>query len=115
MNLFSKLFKSGSNIKDITAQMLMKRLDSYAKFNIVDVRTKEEFKNEHISQATNIDVFNPSFEYECQAKFEKSIPIILYCRSGKRSLNAARKLEKIGFQEIYNLKGGMLAWSSVYK
>lgn len=88
-------------------------MNSEEHLQLLDVRTAGEFKQQHIPKAINIDGFKPDFEQKCQAKFDLSEPILLYCRSGQRSMNAARKLEKIGFKEIYNLKGGMIAWSRV--
>ena len=41
---------------------------------------------------------------------DKEKPVYLYCRSGKRSASAAEKLKEAGFTEVYNLKGGILAW-----
>ncbi len=80
------------------------------KTQLIDVRTASEFNGGHISKAKNIDIFNPSaFENECQ-KFNKLEPVYVYCRSGGRSTTAAKKLAKMGFTEVVNLKGGYNAW-----
>ena len=113
MSFLSQLFKTESNIKHITAESLKQLIDSGEKLQLLDVRTPAEYKQQHISKALNIDVFKANFEELCQSKFDKSKPILLYCRSGQRSMNAARKLDKNGFEQIYNLKGGMMAWSRV--
>ena len=41
------------------------------------------------------------------------MPIILYCRSGRRSYLCAVKLSENGFKEVYNLKGGILSWIEI--
>ena len=43
-------------------------------------------------------------------KLDRTTPIILYCRSGKRSVLSVNKISKLGFKEIYNLEGGILEW-----
>jgi rhodanese-related sulfurtransferase len=43
----------------------------------------------------------------------KNEPIICYCRSGKRSMQAAMVLETMGFTNLYNLEGGMIAWQNL--
>lgn len=113
MSFLSKLFKEKSNIKNITAASLKQFIDSGTNLNLVDVRTKAEHQQQNIKGSVNIDVFNSEFENLCQSKIDPEEPILLYCRSGQRSMNAARKLEKIGFKDIYNLKGGMIAWTRV--
>lgn len=76
---------------------------------IVDVRTSEEYAGGYIENAVNIDVNSDDFESHF-ADFDKNKPLYIYCRSGGRSQQAAQKLQNMGFQEIYDLKGGILAW-----
>lgn len=111
MSFLSQLFNTNTNIKNISATSLKELVESGEKLQIIDVRSKTEHLQNSIAKASNIDVFNSDFEQKCQSKFDLSKPVILYCRSGQRSMNAARKLEKIGFEDIYNLKGGMIAWT----
>ena len=113
MSFFSKFLKTETNIKSVSALALQQLIENKECPQLLDVRTSREFKQQRIAKALNIDVFSADFEHKCQAKFDLSQPILLYCQSGQRSMNAARKLEKIGFKEIYNLKGGMIAWSRV--
>lgn len=77
---------------------------------LVDVRTPEEFKNGHISNAKNINFFDADFLIKI-LKLDASKPICIYCQSGMRSRKACRILSENGFKEIYDLKGGYLAWS----
>lgn len=76
---------------------------------LVDVRTPEEYAQGHIADARNIDVFNRDFLQEAEKSLDKSKPVAVYCRSGKRSADAARILSQAGFK-VVNLKGGIIAW-----
>ncbi len=80
------------------------------KVQLIDVRTPMEFQSGHIKKAKNIDYYNKSKFYSEIEKLNKDSPVYLYCRSGVRSYNAAKKLDKLGFTEIYDLKGGFLSW-----
>ena len=79
---------------------------------LVDVRTKDEFNSGYIENSLNIDYLSNDF-YENAKMLDKNTPIILYCRSGKRSSMSANKLAKLGFKEIYNLEGGILDWIEI--
>lgn len=73
----------------------------------IDVRTKAEFTANHIKGFKNI----PLHEINQQAnKLIKDEDVVLICRSGNRSMSASKKLKKLGFTSIYNVKGGMNQW-----
>lgn len=76
---------------------------------LLDVRTPNEFSEGFIKNAKNIDWNGKSFQKEV-ILLDKSKPVFLYCLSGGRSSEAANKLKELGFNKIYNLKGGMNAW-----
>ena len=76
---------------------------------LVDVRTKEEYEEGHISNALLIDYYSYNFEEQAIAKLSKEKAVAVYCRSGRRSATATRKLVKLGY-EVVNLDGGILAW-----
>lgn len=77
---------------------------------LVDVRTPREFRGGHIARAINIDYFQGTAFEEAFEKLDKGKPVYLYCRSGNRSLKAARKLVSMGFEKVYDLQGGILKW-----
>ena len=66
---------------------------------LIDVRTEEEYKSGHIPRAINI----PNTEIENVINHDKDTPIAVYCRTGKRSKEAALTLEKMGYTKIYDL------------
>ena len=86
-------------------QELLKNSDA----QLVDVRTPEEFKNEHILTAQNINVLSPSFNDDIKS-LDKNKPVVVYCKSGGRSTKCAKKLLKLGFAQIYDLQGGITSW-----
>tara|TARA_B100001758_G_scaffold105218_1_gene90111 strand:+ start:26203 stop:26805 length:603 start_codon:yes stop_codon:yes gene_type:complete len=78
---------------------------------IIDVRTSKEFSSGHIFDATNIDYYSEQF-LEKLNLVRKDLPIYLYCRSGGRSSSAAKKMNELGFQKVYNLLGGISLWEA---
>ena len=81
---------------------------------VVDVRTAEEYAEGHINGAINIDVKKDDFKDKALQLLDKGKNIAVYCRSGRRSGQAADILTKEGYKAT-NLKGGILAWQSANK
>lgn len=77
---------------------------------ILDVRTPAEFNAGHIKNAINIDFYNPSFYANLDKQLDKSKPIYIYCRSGNRSMQAARAMVQRGYKVVIDLKGGKNFW-----
>lgn len=86
------------------------KLDSIEDVQLLDVRTPKEYRAGHIEGAELINFFDSDFVERVEANFDKSQPLLLYCRSGNRSAKATAKLKAAGFSEIYDLKGGYRAW-----
>ena len=78
-------------------------------YTVIDVRTPEEYEQGHIQGAQNIDVRAETFITEIQ-ELSKSDTLLVYCRSGRRSLYAAQVMVSFGFKKIYDLEGGFLNW-----
>lgn len=76
---------------------------------ILDVRTTSEFAEGHIEGALNIDQGQSDFIEKAKAALPADKKIAIYCRSGRRSANAANKLAAEGYSCV-NLKGGIIAW-----
>lgn len=76
---------------------------------LLDVRTLGEYKQGHIPGAKLADVTQGNFDRHLQG-LDKSKPVLVYCRSGNRSVTASRILQKEGFTQVVNLKRGMLEW-----
>jgi len=76
---------------------------------LVDVRTPDEYAGGHLEGAVNIDVRDSSFVRKAIQRLDASRPVLVYCRSGRRSADAAGQLAAKGF-DVTNLSGGILAW-----
>ena len=76
---------------------------------ILDVRTPQEFREGHLAGARNMDFFGGSFERQTAA-LPKGVPVLIYCRTGKRSAAAAELLDEAGVTPIYHMHQGIEAW-----
>lgn len=113
MSLLSLLF-GGSALDPNKFEVLEKNAFKAAirnkKAQLVDVRTPREYRVGHIGKAINIDLFQGGAFEQAFEKLDKRKPVYLYCRSGSRSRKAARKVLNMGFQKVYDLKGGYMRW-----
>ena len=75
----------------------------------LDVREDQEFRDGHILNALHIP-YGVIEQSLAELESYKTRAIIVYCRSGQRSAQASSVLRKQGFEYIYKLNGGMLAW-----
>lgn len=76
---------------------------------ILDVRTEAEVKSGIIKNAKHIDFYDNDFEKKINT-LDKTKAIYVYCKAGGRSIQAAEKLLKAGFNNVYNINGGMDEW-----
>lgn len=76
---------------------------------LIDVRTPAEYQEGHIENAVNMNVNQEDFNANL-SKLDKTKPVLVYCKSGKRSANAAEIMKKAGFTKIMDFEGGILAW-----
>ena len=90
------------------------RAATAADARIVDVRTAEEFAEGHLPRAVNCDWKAEDFLQNMEAAFDKDAPLYLYCRSGRRSAEAAEALTKAGYA-VCNLSGGIEGWKEAGK
>lgn len=90
------------------------RLMNEPNVTVLDVRSATEYAEGHLKGAILIDQGESDFVEKAKSKLNKEQKIAIYCRSGRRSANAARRLAAEGFQCV-NLKGGILAWQEAGK
>ncbi len=95
----------------LTAADFKQHVDTAVKKTILDVRTPEEFATGYISGASNINVNDKDFK-DRVAGLDKTAPVYVYCKGGLRSAAAAATLEELGFTQVYDLKGGIMAWTN---
>lgn len=112
-SLFGLLFLGGvsaQSVKSLPPKEFKAAMNAVVDYTLVDVRTAAELKNGKLSGATHIDIRGTNFTQEIQ-KLDPSRPVFVYCQSGGRSMMAARKLAGLGFNQIYDLRGGMITWT----
>jgi len=93
-------------MKEITVQDLKAMIDNEDAFQLIDVREPFEYEVSNL-EGENIPLSGVVIEAD---KIAKDIPVVVQCRSGKRSAQAIMLLENEGFDNLLNLKGGILAW-----
>lgn len=103
--------QTSKNIINVDPKAFSKEIATTDEPQLIDVRTPEEFNAGHILDAKNINWLGNDFVPNIE-KLDKSKPVFVYCKSGGRSSNAAKKLEELGFKKIYNLQGGMMSWDA---
>ena len=111
MGIFSlfSLFASCKAYTDLSVDAFDSRLSGDGTAQLVDVRTADEFAEGHLPGALSLDVNDTDFLGKAQALLAKDRPVLVYCRSGRRSAAAAARLAGEGFA-VFNLEGGILAW-----
>ncbi len=95
-----------ANFESIDAKQAIHLLENDENVTLLDVRTIQEYKSGHLRDATLIPVQALS-ENLGMLKQDKNKKIIVYCRTGSRSVSASRILEKNGFTPL-NVKGGII-------
>jgi|CXWK01.1.fsa_nt_gi rhodanese-related sulfurtransferase len=76
---------------------------------VLDIRTPAEYAESHLPHAINFDFYALDFEQQLES-LDKDQPYFIYCRTGSRSSVALELMKRIGFKEVYDLKGGIIAW-----
>ena len=96
---------------DLSQEMWAHQLENDENAVILDVRTEDEVADGFIPNAKNIDIYKgQGFIYELEA-LDKSKNYYVYCRSGARSAQACAIMNQLGFENTYNLVGGIMAWT----
>ena len=80
---------------------------------VLDVREADEYKNGHIQGAVHIPVGELEERID-ELQTSRERPILIYCRAGQRSAQAAAVLKRREFSQIYKLDGGIMAWQAAH-
>ena len=78
---------------------------------ILDVRTPDEISKGYIEGAQFVDFYREDFKIEIDS-LNKEFAYAIYCRSGKRSSQAMEIMQEFGFENLYNLEGGIIEWTN---
>jgi rhodanese-related sulfurtransferase len=97
-------------MKEITAEELKQLIEEKKDFQLIDVREEYEFEENNI----NGELIPVGEIFENIEKISKDKQVVVHCRSGKRSATVIQALEtQHGFTNLYNLKGGILAYLEI--
>jgi len=95
------------NIDAQTFEGLMQKNDHV----VIDVRSQQEYAEGKIDPHTLINFFESDFKSKIE-KLDPSKTYLVYCRSGNRSGKACAMMGQMGFDNLYNLEGGIGAWNA---
>lgn len=95
--------------RDLQATVFQEKIAQKDEVLLLDVRTMKELEKGMIPGASHIDFYNKDFK-QLIGSIDKDKQVYLYCASGGRSSEAANILRSMGYQNVYNLEGGFIAW-----
>jgi len=84
--------------------------DPPADLVVLDVRTPDEFAGAHLADAVNLDYQAAGFAGELSA-LDRGASYLLYCRTSNRSAQVREMMSDLGFAEVYEIAGGIVAWT----
>jgi len=100
--------KSEPEVVSIAIEEAEAKID--AGIQLLDVRTLEEWNEGRLEGARRITLSDGEFLEKAIAELDSEKPVLVYCRTGRRSDEAAKRLMKAGFTTVFNMKGGIVAW-----
>lgn len=100
-------------VQKVSSEQFSQKINA-EKGQLVDVRTPKEYKEGHIQNAVNINVYDQDFEQRIN-KLDKDKIVYVYCRAGGRSADAVETIKALGFKNIVELDGGTNAWTEAGK
>lgn len=96
-------------MKSITVEELKQKLDSGEVVRLIDVREPQEFAEANLGGRL-VPLGRVTSMQVDELEEWKDVPVVVYCRVGRRSAMACQVLDQLGFKETYNLEGGILDW-----
>ena len=97
--------------EDIGNERLIEMMEDADNYQFIDVRTNDEFYNNgRINGFTNIDSVLILDDPSVLDNLDKSIPVVIMCNSGNRSVDASLVFVEEGFTTVYNLEDGIQGW-----
>ncbi|WPL19151.1 putative adenylyltransferase/sulfurtransferase MoeZ [Thiorhodovibrio winogradskyi] len=95
-------------VREIDSDSLKTRLDASDNLQLVDIRTPEEVAQGAIPRATHLPMHLLPLR---QGELPRDRDLVIYCRSGARSYHACQFLMQQGFDNVINLRGGIIDWA----
>lgn len=107
------LFAQQNGFKRLTASEFKEAIEKHktekTDFVLLDIRTLPEYKAGHLAGAEMLDFYGKTFVQDI-SKLDKNIPYLIYCRSGNRTGQTLGLMQKMGFQNVADLKYGINFW-----
>lgn len=98
----------GMNVKEIDANQFAQWVEEDGhQMRVIDVRQMEEIAHGTVPKAEALPLHTLPIKV---SELDKSEKLIMVCRSGARSAQACMFLQQQGFSNVFNLRGGMMAW-----
>jgi len=101
--------RSIRNLDPRESSLLIREKAGDPDFLILDVRTPQEHEMGRIEGSVNIDYHSPAFLAEIE-RLDREKAYLVYCLTGIRSRNAVKVMEQLGFEDVYNMLGGIRQW-----
>ncbi len=101
---------SADGLRLVSADDAATALASRTDLVLLDVRTPEEFADGHVDGATLIDFYGADFADQL-AELDRDASYVVYCRSGNRSGQTVDLMQQLGFTDVQDVEGGVLAWA----
>ena len=98
-------------MKNLSQEEWKQGISNMENIEILDVRTPDEFNEGYIPRAKNIDIYKGQGFLDEVNQLDKSKEYYVYCRSGARSAQACALMQQQGFENTYNLQGGITEWT----
>lgn len=102
----ARLFRPYKGLTPAQLTALINREDAL----VVDLSSAGDFEKGHIAGSRNVQASSFGPDHKLVAAAAKSRPVVVVCRSGQASAEAAAKLSKAGFEQVHCLEGGIAAW-----
>ena len=107
--LFASSCTQSKNYESVSSKEAKLLIVQDSTLQVLDVRTPKEVELGSIEGAVIINWYSETFNEELN-KLDKKRPLLVYCQSGVRSIQAAEFISKEGFLKVYNLKRGYNSW-----
>ena len=99
------------DVSTVAANSMIRDHQGDTDFVLLDVRTPQEYADGHLEGAVLIDYYSETFSNRLN-ELDKAKPYLIYCQSGGRSGRALDIMRDLGFEEVYNVLGGILQWEA---
>ena len=106
-----------SGLLKLAPQEFETKLSDLNNEQLIDVRTPQEYGSGHLTEAININFQDEDFKNQI-SKLDKTVPTFVYCAAGVeggRSNTTSKMLKELGFDEVYELEGGITSWTNAGK